>query len=100
MRTRVRASLDSTCIASCNMVINFMPTPSRGHGTPIYGSLDSFLETCVPLIQIQFFNPDVAKPDVMSFRLQLEPLRCVGDAFAFLVAAVHARVRAAPNLID
>src|SRR4051812_12760397 len=76
MRTRDRASLDSTCI------------------------VDLFFEIRVSLIQIQFFNPDVAKPDVMSFRLQLEPLRRVGDAFAVIIAAVHARVRAAPNLTD
>src|SRR4029079_11995505 len=56
---------------------------------------NSFLEIRVLLVQIQFLNPNVTESDVMSFRLKFEPLRCVGDAFAVIVDAIHARIRAA-----
>src|SRR5881394_1639219 len=72
---------------------------ARGGRAPL--QLNGYrLEIRVRVFEVQFLDPGVAVAYIMAFALELQAARLVGNALASVVASVHARVRAAPDLVD
>ena len=72
---------------------------SRSRGA-LSEALDFALEIGVWLVQVKVLNPGVTVAHVVTFRLEFEPARRVGDAFPTVVAAVNPGIWPAPDLID
>ena len=49
---------------------------------------------------VEFLDPCIAIAHIVALALELQSLRRVGDALAAFVAAIHAGVRSAPNLLN